>query len=253
MRRRSGPGAAGKPPLRPARLTPPLRPARPSRPLPPRVGRRRRCGPCRLAAAAAAAALPLRPHHAAPLTPPARTATSHSAAADRVLALIVPAGEHGPQVRAIHRVLPDTPLDQIDVRHFRSEPVGPLAAAEAEELLAARHRAAGAAHRRRPLAAPHRRPTPRPSRAAWRGLDVALVDVLLVGKRPTVVLRHTVAAAVDEARRARGVALLVRPTATATVLEVAARGVLMPRKSTFFVPKPRTGLVMRCFADQPTA
>ena len=68
-----------------------------------------------------------------------------------------------------------------------------------------------------------------------------------------MVLRHTVAAAVDEARRARGVALLVRPTATATVLEVAARGVLMPRKSTFFVPKPRTGLVMRCFVDQPTA
>jgi len=24
----------------------------------------------------------------------------------------------------------------------------------------------------------------------------------------------------------------------------------MPRKSTFFVPKPRTGLVLRCFADQ---
>ena len=33
-------------------------------------------------------------------------------------------------------------------------------------------------------------------------------------------------------------------------LDLAARGVLMPRKSTFFVPKPRTGLVLRCFADQ---
>ena len=48
-----------------------------------------------------------------------------------------------------------------------------------------------------------------------------------------------------------GVAVLVRPTSAATVLEVAARGVLMPRKSTFFVPKPRTGLVMRCFVDEP--
>ena len=86
--------------------------------------------------------------------------------------------------------------------------------------------------------------------AAWRGLDVALVDVLLVAEQATVVLRHSVAAAVDEARRTRGVALLVRPTATATVLELAALGVLMPRKSTFFVPKPRTGLVLRCFADQ---
>ena len=72
----------------------------------------------------------------------------------------------------------------------------------------------------------------------------------LVGERPTVLLRHSVAAAVAEARRTGGVALLVRATATATVLELAGRGVLMPRKSTFFVPKPRTGLVLRCFADQ---
>ena len=86
--------------------------------------------------------------------------------------------------------------------------------------------------------------------AAWRALDVALVDVLLVGERPTVLLRHAVAAAVAEARRSDGVALLVRATPTATVLELAARGVLMPRKSTFFVPKPRTGLVLRCFVDQ---
>jgi hypothetical protein len=175
-----------------------------------------------------------------------------SAAADRVLALIVPAGEHGPQVRAIHRVLPDTPLDQIDVRHFRSEPVGPLAAGTAEELLAEATESLVLltdGDRWLRLTDPDTAAVP----PAWRGLDVALVDVLLVGERPAVVLRHTVAAAVDEARRARGVALLVRPTATATVLEVAARGVLMPRKSTFFVPKPRTGLVMRCFVDQPTA
>ena len=85
--------------------------------------------------------------------------------------------------------------------------------------------------------------------AAWRELDVALVDVLLVADS-AVLLRHSVAAAVEEARATRGVALLVRPTPTATVLELAARGVLMPRKSTFFVPKPRTGLVLRCFADQ---
>ena len=45
--------------------------------------------------------------------------------------------------------------------------------------------------------------------------------------------------------------MLVRPTPAATVLDLAARGVLMPRKSTFFVPKPRTGLVLRCFADEP--
>jgi uncharacterized protein (DUF1015 family) len=34
------------------------------------------------------------------------------------------------------------------------------------------------------------------------------------------------------------------------VLDLAARGVLMPRKSTLFVPKPRTGLVLRCLDDE---
>ncbi|HEX3258442.1 MAG TPA: DUF1015 domain-containing protein, partial [Pseudonocardia sp.] len=53
-------------------------------------------------------------------------ASADGAAAGRVLALVVPAGEHGPQVRAIHRVLPRTTLDRLDVRRFRSAEVGPL-------------------------------------------------------------------------------------------------------------------------------
>jgi len=162
---------------------------------------------------------------------------------------VVPAGEHGPQVRAIHRVLPGTTLDRLDVRRFRSAEVGPLTAAGAEELLAATTRLlvlATDGERWRRLTEPDAAAvTP----AAWRELPVGLVDVLLVGER-AVVLRHSVAAAVDEARRSGGVALLVPATPTATVLDLAARGVRMPRKSTFFVPKPRTGLVLRCFADQ---
>jgi len=177
-------------------------------------------------------------------------ASADAEAAGRVLALVVPAGEHGPQVRAIHRVLPGTTLDRLDVRHFRSTPTEPLTAAEAEELLAATTTPlvlATDGERWRRLTDPA---TAAVAPAAWRELPVALVDVLLVGER-AVVLRHSVAAAVDEARRSDGVALLVPATPTATVLDLAARGVLMPRKSTFFVPKPRTGLVLRCFADQP--
>jgi hypothetical protein len=161
----------------------------------------------------------------------------------------VPAGEHGPQVRAIHRVLPGTTLDRLDVRHFRSAATEPLTAAEAEELLAATSTPlvlATDGERWRRLTEPD---TAAVAPVAWRELPVALVDVLVVGER-AVVLRHSVAAAVDEARRSGGVALLVPATPTATVLDLAARGVLMPRKSTFFVPKPRTGLVLRCFADQ---
>jgi uncharacterized protein (DUF1015 family) len=188
----------------------------------------------------------------------AAAAPADAAAAGRLLALVVPAGEHGPQVRAIHRVLPHTRLEELDVRHFRSTAMEPLTAAAAEELLtvaAAEELLTVAAaplvlatdgERWRRLTEPQ---TATVAPAAWRGLPVALVDVLLVGER-AVVLRHSVAAAVDEARRNDGVALLVPATPTATVLDLAARGVLMPRKSTFFVPKPRTGLVLRCFADQ---
>jgi hypothetical protein len=176
-------------------------------------------------------------------------ASADVGAAGRVLALVVPAGEHGPQVRAIHRVLPGTTLDRLDVRHFRSAATESLTAAEAEELLAATSTPlvlATDGERWRRLTEPD---TAVVAPVAWRELPVALVDVLVVGEG-AVVLRHSVAAAVHEARRSGGVALLVPATPTATVLDLAARGVLMPRKSTFFVPKPRTGLVLRCFADQ---
>jgi uncharacterized protein (DUF1015 family) len=179
----------------------------------------------------------------------AAASAADAAAAGRVLALVVPAGEHGPQVRAIHRVLPRTTLDRLDVPHFRSAPTEPLTAAEAEALLAGATAPlvlATDGERWRRLTEPD---TAAVTPAAWRELPVALVDVLVVGEQ-AVLLRHSVAAAVDEARRSGGVALLVPATPTATVLDLAARGVLMPRKSTFFVPKPRTGLVLRCFADQ---
>jgi hypothetical protein len=180
----------------------------------------------------------------------AADAARAAGAAGRVLALVVPAGEHGPRVRAIHRVLPHIAADRLDVRRFRCDALGPLDDADAEELLAtasAPFVLATDGERWLRLTDPDAATvTP----AAWRGLDVALVDVLLVGERSTVVLRHSIAAAVAEARRDGGVALLLRATATDTVLELAGRGVLMPRKSTFFVPKPRTGLVLRCFVDQ---
>jgi len=93
------------------------------------------------------------------------------------------------------------------------------------------------------------------ARAEWQDLDVALADSGLITDRwaatGSVLLRHAVSAAVATARQHNGVAVLLRPTRAATILDLAARGVLMPRKSTFFVPKPRTGLLMRCFADEP--
>jgi uncharacterized protein (DUF1015 family) len=42
----------------------------------------------------------------------------------------------------------------------------------------------------------------------------------------------------------------MHPASVTEVMDVARAGKVMPRKSTSFGPKPRTGLVMRVFADE---
>lgn len=173
--------------------------------------------------------------------------------ADRILALLVPIDPHGPRVQAIHRVLPGVPLDTVAagvVGRFRIEEAAAPVDAGAE-LDAAVDTLVLATDGRRwlRLTGPDR-PALVPAPPAWRALDVALADVGLGGGDATTLLRHSVEAAVSQARESAGVALLLRPTPTSTVLDLAAREVLLPRKSTLFVPKPRTGLLLRCFADQ---
>jgi uncharacterized protein (DUF1015 family) len=43
--------------------------------------------------------------------------------------------------------------------------------------------------------------------------------------------------------------VLLNPTPVGAVAAVAATGERMPRKSTLFTPKPRTGLVIRDYRD----
>ncbi|MDQ3475225.1 MAG: DUF1015 domain-containing protein, partial [Actinomycetota bacterium] len=57
---------------------------------------------------------------------------------DRGLALLVPTQAHGPQVRAIHRVVPDLPLAravQAATGAFRVSAIAPLTSTEADDLL----------------------------------------------------------------------------------------------------------------------
>jgi hypothetical protein len=88
--------------------------------------------------------------------------------------------------------------------------------------------------------------------AAWRRLDVVLAHAGLLGPLwgrtddpDSVVIAHTVTEALQTARDRSGVALLLRAPSPADVAAVARAGARMPRKSTLFVPKPRTGLVLR--------
>jgi uncharacterized protein (DUF1015 family) len=44
-------------------------------------------------------------------------------------------------------------------------------------------------------------------------------------------------------------ALLLRAVTVDQIRRAADAGVLMPEKTTYFAPKPRTGMVMRAFDD----
>jgi uncharacterized protein (DUF1015 family) len=62
---------------------------------------------------------------------------------------------------------------------------------------------------------------------------------------------HTVEQTLRSAHQDGGVAVLLHPATVAEVMEVARAGRIMPRKSTSFGPKPRMGLIMRSFYDNP--
>jgi uncharacterized protein (DUF1015 family) len=101
-----------------------------------------------------------------------------------------------------------------------------------------------------------KRAVPADRSAAWRTLDVTIAHHLLVrdvwGLQDTedhVGFAHDVSEALALARADGGTALLLNPTPVEAVAAVAAAGDRMPRKSTLFTPKPRTGLLLRAFAD----
>lgn len=190
---------------------------------------------------------------------------------DRALAYVVPTSGDGLRVRAIHRVVLGLDLTTaVDLARpaFRvTELTGVLAAVgagivdaladlppaslvvsdgESAYLLdepddALRQRSIGAA-----------------GSATWRELDAVLAHRMLIetlwglGPDSSAVRVSPLAdAALQLARRDHGIAVLLRAPRPDDVLAVARSGDLMPRKSTLFVPKPRTGIVLRCYADEP--
>jgi len=87
----------------------------------------------------------------------------------------------------------------------------------------------------------------------WRRLDTAILDHLLIehawaikaDERSVEVVHHDAAAAIAKANRTGGTAVILNPLQVDDVIAVAAGGERVPRKSTSFGPKPRTGLLLR--------
>ncbi|MBO3677176.1 DUF1015 domain-containing protein [Streptomyces sp. NEAU-YJ-81] len=183
------------------------------------------------------------------------------------LVLLVDTARYPLRVRAIHRLLrqlsPDDALTAAR-RAFRVRTIdGPLP--RALETLAEAARAEPGAPNAFLLAGDGRfhlldRPDPellartvpegRPE--AWRTLDAtvlhhALLDHLWhVSDTPEHIgYIHDPAAAVEQAERLGGTAVLMHAVGEDIVHELARQGIAMPHKSTSFGPKPATGLVLR--------
>jgi hypothetical protein len=90
----------------------------------------------------------------------------------------------------------------------------------------------------------------------WRGLSAAVMQELLLGRlwgirddEEHVEVHHDALAALRAVGESPVATAVICPSlSTEDVREVAAHGERVPRKSTSFAPKPRSGLVLRSFA-----
>ncbi len=190
---------------------------------------------------------------------------------DYGLALLVDSAGYPPQIGAIHRFIPG-----LDVQHavklaapaftVRALPGGSADLPAAMSALA-QASAEGPAFVLAGEETAYLISDPDPDQAAasmppgvsreWSALPASVLQELLItrlweltdNENTVHVVHHDAEATVRAAHAAGGTAVLCSPMTPAEVYAVAARGEKVPRKSTSFAPKPRTGLVLRSFAQ----
>lgn len=188
---------------------------------------------------------------------------------DEGLCLLVDATSFGPQVHPIHRFVPGQDGEDLARRASTGMVVRRLDGALGDALAAlARAGESGPAFL---LASDggrvfHLLDAPDPVRlaagnasgrsAASAQLDVNVLHGYLVSElwglpddADHVGYAHDVEAAIRAATASAGTAVLLNPTPVAAVAAVAAAGERMPRKSTLFTPKPRSGVILRDHRD----
>ncbi|MDA8290405.1 MAG: DUF1015 domain-containing protein [Actinomycetota bacterium] len=169
---------------------------------------------------------------------------------DLVMALVVELTADELVVRAIHRLVSGLPAD-FDVTEalsaFFSVLEGP---ADPSGLPAAMARE-GALGVVLPEGTLLLVPTPEVLRSAEADLDSSRLDVALAGfPAHELTYQHGATLAADAVARGDAqVAFLLRPATVGQIAETAHSGRRMPPKTTFFHPKPRTGMVFRPVPD----
>lgn len=187
---------------------------------------------------------------------------------DRGLVLLVDTARYPLQVGAIHRVLPGLSVPRVldELRSHGPAGSGAFLSRRVEDpwpsVLWTLERAEGPAYLLTGDGTFHLLTDPDPELlhqavrydrpAAWRTLDATILHAALldhVWRVPDdpahITYHHDAVAAIREAQRTGGSALILRPTSEGVVRELAQQSVRMPRKSTSFGPKPATGLVLR--------
>ena len=183
---------------------------------------------------------------------------------DRGMALLVDSTDYGPQVHAIHRVIPGLSLENAATRADTTARTESVALATAlEQASSTRGFAVIVSDGRSAVLISD--PDGALQAAAERENDVPALTELdvtvlhrgliegvwgLTDDVETVGYAHSVDEALAAAQAAAGIAVLLRPTPVAAVTAVAAAGARMPRKSTLFTPKPASGLLIRRLGDQ---
>ena len=190
---------------------------------------------------------------------------------DYGLAFLVDADDYPPRLGAIHRVLPGLDAAEAARRAAAAFTVRKLPGGF-EASLAALAGAGADGGTAFALAGPDGYwllTEPDPARAAlampsgtsarWRSLDAAVLRGLLLAdlwgiedNERDVLISHDASEAVRMAGSAgsrAGTAVLCNPVPFDAVRDIAAGGETVPRKSTSFGPKPRTGFLFRTFDD----
>lgn len=174
-----------------------------------------------------------------------RLTENETTGAESVMCFVVELAEEQLSVGPIHRLVtglgPDVDLESIFGEFFEVEPVDLPTNGVVREL-----QTAGSLALVRPSGTSLLRPRPEMFRGT-RDLDSSRLDLALERLDGiTVTYQHgvdNVLTAVSSGAAEFGV--LLRPVTVAQIVAIAHGGERMPPKSTFFWPKPRTGVVLR--------
>jgi uncharacterized protein (DUF1015 family) len=187
---------------------------------------------------------------------------------DYGLAFLVDADAYPPRLGAIHRVIPALDLDraaELAAKAFKVRPITPASLADALNCLASSGQDGPVfllASQSRYCLVAEPDPTlleaamPATASARWRQLDAAVLQQVLLAtawgiqdNERDVLVFHDAAEAVSAAAMG-GTAVIMNPVPFPAVRDIALHGERVPRKSTSFGPKPRSGLVLRTFHQE---